>query len=116
MTGLNPEYSEFDGAPVTKIFPYGRHDWFYSDAYRTIANIGLDYAWNQIDVGQKVAAERQQYFLGITHKDNPYKTYEVDGTVVSDEVLHLLGLLATTAQGALAIPEALNKDALSEAG
>lgn len=116
VTGLNPEYSEFDGSPVTKLFPHGRHDWFYSDAYRTVANIGLDYAWNQIDVGQRAAAERQQYFLGVVNKENPYKTYEVDGTVVSDEVLHPLGLLATTAQGALAIPEALNSDELSETG
>ena len=38
------EYAEYDGTPVYSQ-PGGndRHDWYYSDAYRTIANIGLDY-------------------------------------------------------------------------
>ena len=41
-TGLCAEYAAFDGAPqVTPPGQYGgRHDWFYSDAYRTAANIG----------------------------------------------------------------------------
>lgn len=113
ITGLNPEYSDFEGAPLKMKFPHGRHDWFYSDAYRTVANIGLDYEWNKVDVGQRVAAERQQYFLGVTNKENPFQTYEVDGTVVNDTVLHPLGLLATTAQATLAIPELLDKEELS---
>ena len=63
-TGMSPEYAEFDGSPVTKVFEWGRHDWFYSDAYRTAANIGLDYSWFQTDVGQTQAVSRLQYTLG----------------------------------------------------
>lgn len=40
-TGLSPEYSEYDGKPHTAhVEQFGRHDWYYSDAYRTMANIG----------------------------------------------------------------------------
>lgn len=102
-TGMSPEYAEFDGSPVTKVFEWGRHDWFYSDAYRTAANIGLDYAWFQTDVGQTQAVSRLQYTLGVVNKENPYMTYEVDGTVLDQKALHPVGLLATTAEGSLAV-------------
>ena len=102
-TGMSPEYAEFDGSPVTKVFEWGRHDWFYSDAYRTAANIGLDYSWFQTDVGQTQAVSRLQYTLGVVNKENPYMTYEVDGTVLNQKALHPVGLLATTAEGSLAV-------------
>ena len=74
-TGMSPEYVEFDGSPVTRaVFEWGRHDWFYSDAYRTAANIGLDYSWFQTDVGQTQAVSRLQYTLGVVNKENPYMT------------------------------------------
>ena len=102
-TGMSPEYAEFDGSPVKQVFSWGRHDWFYSDAYRTAANIGLDYAWFQTDIDQTQAVSRLQYTLGVINKENPYMTYEVDGTVLDQEALHPVGLLATTAEGSLAV-------------
>ena len=44
-TGFSAEYAEFDGSPMCRKLPWtnDRHDWFYSDSYRTVANIGLDY-------------------------------------------------------------------------
>ena len=104
-TGMSSEYAELDGSPVKQVFSWGRHDWFYSDAYRTAANIGLDYAWSQTDVGQTQAVSRLQYTLGVINKENPYMTYEVDGTVLDQEALHPVGLLATTAEGSLAVLE-----------
>ena len=114
VTGMNPEYGEFDGTPMSRPLTWtnDRHDYFYSDAYRTVANIGLDYAWFGVDVGQAKAAERLQYFLGVVRKDDPWKTYEIDGTVLEQDALHPVGLLATTAQGALAV---LNMDTTDEA-
>lgn len=103
QTGMSPEYAEFDGSPVKQVFSWGRHDWFYSDAYRTAANIGLDYAWFQTDIDQTQAVSRLQYTLGVINKENPYMTYEVDGTVLDQEALHPVGLLATTAEGSLAV-------------
>ena len=39
----------------------------------------------------------------MVNKENPYMTYEVDGTVLDQEALHPVGLLATTAEGSLAV-------------
>lgn len=105
VSGMNAEYAEFDGSPMSRPLKWSkdRHDWFYSDAYRTVANIGLDYEWNGIDVGQKVAAERLQYTLGVINRENPFRVYEVDGTPLNLKALHPVGILVTTAQGALAV-------------
>ncbi|MDD6401368.1 MAG: glycosyl hydrolase family 8 [Lachnospiraceae bacterium] len=113
-TGMSAEYAEFDGTPVHTQFEWGRHDYFYSDAYRTVANIGLDYEWCKVDVGQRQAAEKLQYYFAVTRKDEEFMTYEIDGTLVDQPALHPVGLLATIAQGTLAIPEKLDGDNLSE--
>lgn len=105
VTGMNAEYAEFDGSPMSRSLPWqsDRHDWFYSDAYRTVANIGLDYAWFGVDEGQVQAAEKLQHFLGEVRKDDPWKVYEIDGTPLDQDALHPVGMLATTAQGSLAV-------------
>lgn len=116
-TGLSPEYAEFDGSPLKKVpWTSDRHDWFFSDSYRTAANIGLDYEWFGVDRGQRAAAERLQYFLGVKSSDNPFRIYEVDGTPLGEGALHPAAITATTAQSALAVPERLDSDNLSEAG
>ena len=45
VTGLCAEYSLYDGTPHSRSDRDQRHDLYYSDAYRTIANMALDYAW-----------------------------------------------------------------------
>lgn len=105
VSGMNAEYAEFDGSPMSRKLPWtnDRHDWFYSDAYRTVANIGLDYEWFGIDEGQIAAAGKLQHYLGVVRKENPYVTYEVDGTPIDMPALHPVGLMAATAQGSLAV-------------
>ncbi len=105
VSGMNAEYAEFDGSPMSRKLPWtaDRHDWFYSDAYRTAANIGLDYEWCKKDEGQRSAVERLQYALGVVNKDNPYRIYEVDGTPLDQSALHPVAILATTAQASLAV-------------
>lgn len=103
VTGMNPEYGEFDARPVTKELPWGNHGRFYSDAYRTAANIGLDYVWFGADKGHYSAPLRLMRFLG-TDLEAARCVFEVDGTPVDMTVLHPLGLLAATAQGALTVP------------
>ncbi len=102
VTGMNPEYGEFDGSPVTKPLWGGRHDTFYSDAYRTAANIGLDYVWYGIDRGQYGSPLRLMKFLK-TDLEAARCVFETDGTPLEKTVLHPVGLLATTAQGALTV-------------
>lgn len=118
VTGMSAEYAEFDGSPMRRGMRPGvqRHDWFYSDAYRTAANIGLDYEWFGKDCGQRSAVERLQHCLGVTHAQDPYRIFEVDGTVAGEKALHPLGILATAAQGALAVKEDLGSEKLSAAG
>ncbi len=104
-TGLNPEYAEFDASPFTRKLPWSkdRRDRFYSDAYRTVANIALDYEWNKIDIGQTKAAANIQKFFGQTRHDDPYLVYEIDGTPISEEAMHPVAITVTVAQGSLAV-------------
>ena len=104
VTGFSAEYAEFDGSPMSRplAFTSNRHDWFYSDAYRTAANIGLDYEWFGIDLGQRAAADRIQEFLLEAGRTNEYHTYELDGRVADDAVLHPDAITATVAQASLA--------------
>src|SRR5690606_1893172 len=54
VTGLAPEYAHYDGTP-NHIRGFG---YFFSDAYRVAANIGLDYAWFGVDARQQDIANR----------------------------------------------------------
>ncbi|MCQ2520697.1 MAG: glycosyl hydrolase family 8 [Lachnospiraceae bacterium] len=102
-TGFSAEYSEFDGSPMSR--PLGwttdRHDWFYSDAYRTIANISLDYIWNGIDEGQLAACANMQKALIDDYRNDSFGIYEIDGEKVEEKALHPIGILATVAESAL---------------
>lgn len=105
VTGMNAEYAEFDGSPMSRTLPWtsDRHDWFYSDAYRTAANIGLDYEWFGVDEGQCAAAEKLLKFLDARWEKEPFQIYEVDGTPLGEPALHPVGMQVTTAQGILAV-------------
>jgi len=105
-TGMSAEYAEYDGTAHKPINDYdmfgGRHDWFYSDAYRTMANIGLDYAWFGKDEWQREIAGKLQSYFYPNLETGVYQTYEVDGTPLEQPALHPIGLLATNAQASLA--------------
>lgn len=103
-TGFSAEYAEFDGSPMNRKLPWSgeRHDWFYSDAYRTAANIGLDYLWFEKDAGQRKAADHIQQFLLEDCRKGEYHTYEVDGRIAREDVLHPVAITATVAQASLA--------------
>jgi oligosaccharide reducing-end xylanase len=104
-TGLNPEYGNFDGSPVNDPMPWDGsiHGRFFSDAYRTAANIGLDAEWFGTDEGQICVPLKMMKFFG-TDIEAMRCVYEVDGTSLEIPVLHPVGLLATMAQSALSVP------------
>lgn len=102
-TGLCSEYANFDGSPMDKDFPWGNFGNFFSDAYRTAANIGLDAEWFGDDRGQLGIPLKMMRFFG-TDLEAVRCEYKIDGTPRERPVLHPLGLLATMAQGALAVP------------
>lgn len=138
-TGMNPEYANFDGTPNPYGPPEGHGD-FYSDAYRTGANIGLDVLWSSEyckrsdsdsdNTAQTVSFHTQNswkkdfsviadnlinFFADIPTED--LKKYKIDGTVVKladgteEKALHPVGLLATLAQTTLACSSATKKNA-----
>ena len=99
------EAAKFDGQPMSRPLPWttDRHDWFFSDAYRTVANIGLDYEWFGIDEGQYEAPEKLLRFLDARWDEDPFEIYEVDGTSLHEPALHPVGLQVTTTQGILSV-------------
>ena len=105
VTGLCAEYAEYDGTPYTEGREIwgGRHDWYYSDAYRTIANIGLDYEWFGVDEWEREEVEKlQRFFCETLKEDETDRIYEVDGTVLEQKALHPVAIIATNAQASLA--------------
>ncbi len=104
VTGLAAEYANYDGTPHKSHFEMfgGRHDWFYSDAYRVALNIGLDYCWNAADPWQCECADRIQTFFEEKADYNDLRIYETDGTVLSQPALHPVAIIATNAACSLA--------------
>lgn len=103
VTGLSAEYSEFSGKPYSKPLRYNnqRHDWFYSDAYRTALNIALDYSWFGENVGQIDMCSKIQKTLLEDMRKGTFHIYEIDGTICGEEALHPVAVLATTAAAGL---------------
>lgn len=102
-TGLSPEYGEYNGEPHTgHVEQFGRHDWYYSDAYRTIANIGLDTLWFGKDPWQKEIAQTFQEFYCVKQKDHWDGVFLTDGTRLEEKALHPVAVVAVNAQASLA--------------
>ncbi|PWT28836.1 glycosyl hydrolase family 8 [Butyrivibrio fibrisolvens] len=108
-TGLNPEYGNFDGTPMDEKLPWGQFGDFFSDAYRTAANIGLDAEWFGVDEGQLGVPLKAMKFFG-TDLEAVRCAYKVDGTPLERPVLHPVGLVATIAQSALSVPYSEDPD------
>ena len=108
VTGLSPEYGEYDGSPCTKgTEMFGRHDWFYSDAYRTMMNISTDAIWCGETAWAKEQAERYLNFFNPKLADGSWEdVYTVDGQKVDDmKVLHPWALIASVTSAAVLCPE-----------
>ncbi len=103
-TGLSAEYAYFDGTPYTEEREKwnGRHDWYYSDAYRTIANIALDYLWFAADEWQLEITEALQRFYCETLSESDWDgVFEIDGTILEEKALHPVAVIAVNAQAGL---------------
>ena len=117
VTGLCAEYSTFDGVPYSgEQEIYGKHDWYYSDAYRTIASIGLDYEWFGREYGETwecETAEKLQRFFCETVAHKPDAVYSINGKILADRALHPVAIIATNAQASLAGNAPLSANALA---
>ncbi|HEY8994484.1 MAG TPA: glycosyl hydrolase family 8 [Lacunisphaera sp.] len=97
-TGLMPDYSNFDGTPRTA--PWGNHDDFRYDAWRTLGNPAIDWSWWQVDPWQVEQSNRVLTFLA-SHGANLPDRFKLDGTPVSSDT-NTEGLMAMAAVAALA--------------
>ncbi|WP_160692944.1 glycosyl hydrolase family 8 [Clostridium sp. C2-6-12] len=102
VTGLAPEYSEYDGTPCDSPWGRGYHERFYSDSYRVAANLGLSYEWFKNSEWECECADKIQTFFCETVKGKSDLVYEVDGTIIEEKALHPVAIIATNAMSSLA--------------
>lgn len=104
VTGLNPDYSNYDGTLLNNGRIIG--DAFRFDSWRVPMNIALDYSWSCADKKwQQEYGNKIQRFLYSKGIDTFVDQYNVDGTDVTDilkaggykALRHSLGLVATSA-------------------
>jgi oligosaccharide reducing-end xylanase len=101
QTGLNPDFSEYDGT-----LHKGWGDKFRFDSWRVPMNIALDYSWTCADrEWQHEYGHKIQNFLYSQGIDSFVDQYNIDGSQVADTLQaggyktlrHSLGLVATSA-------------------
>lgn len=102
ITGLAPEYSQYDGVPCDSPWARGYHERYYSDAYRVPANLGLSYEWFGNSEWECKCADKIQTFFCETVKGKADLVYEIDGTIIEEKALHPVAIIATNAMASLA--------------
>ena len=104
VTGLNPDYNNYDGTLLGSKRVIG--DAFRFDSWRVPMNIALDYSWACADrKWQQEYGNKIQNFFYSQGIDSFVDQYNVDGTTVTEllgaggykKLGHSLGLVATTA-------------------
>lgn len=104
VTGLNPDYNNYDGTLLGSKRVIG--DAFRFDSWRVPMNIALDYSWACADrKWQQEYGSKIQNFFYSQGIDSFVDQYNVDGTTVTEllgaggykKLRHSLGLVATTA-------------------
>src|SRR5215208_2425098 len=103
QTGLMPDYANFDGTP------YGTDDHkdFRFDAWRTLSNVAVDYAWFAADLWQVEQSNRVLSFLSSQGMDSYPNQFALDGTPLSGD--HSTGLVSMAAVAALAADPEIGK-------
>jgi oligosaccharide reducing-end xylanase len=103
QTGLMPDYANFDGTPADS----SDHKDFRFDAWRTLSNVAVDYAWFGVDPWQAQQSNRVLTFLASQGPDSYPNQYSLDGKPLSAD--HSTGLTAMAAVAALAANEEIGK-------
>ena len=103
QTGLMPDYANFDGTPATT----DEHKDFRFDAWRTLSNVAVDYAWFGADPWQVEQSNRVLAFLASQGIDSYPNQYALDGKALSGD--HSTGLVSMAAVAALAADENTGK-------
>jgi oligosaccharide reducing-end xylanase len=97
VTGLNPNYANFDGSLVAA-FGRGNTNFSY-DAFRTAGNWSVDWSWWGKDVRERELSDKLQAFFE-SQGTNYGCQFTLDGKVLEDR--HAQGLVAVNAIASLA--------------
>jgi oligosaccharide reducing-end xylanase len=96
QTGLMSDYAYFDGTPHMDDY----HKDFRFDAWRTLSNVAVDYAWFAADPWQVEQSNRVLDFLASQGLDSYPNQYTLAGDPLSTD--HSTGLVSMAAVAALA--------------
>jgi oligosaccharide reducing-end xylanase len=109
-TGLFPDYSTFDGEPIS---PWrGGHEDFRFDAWRVAMNVAVDWLWFEKDAWEMTQSNRLLDFFhsqGVSRHGNQYT---LDGEKLGAD--HSAGLVAMNAVAALASTNDKRKEFVAE--
>jgi oligosaccharide reducing-end xylanase len=94
-----PDYAKFDGTA----YGTGDHEDFRFDAWRTLSNVAVDYAWFGADPWQVEQSTRILNFLVAQGMDTYPNQYSLDGKPLSKD--RSTGLMAMAAVAALAVSQ-----------
>ncbi len=103
QTGLMPDYAGFDGTP----YGAGDHEYFRFDAWRTLSNVAVDYAWFGADPWEAEQSNRVLLFIASQGMDAYPNQYTLDGKPLSSD--HSTGLVAMAAVASMAADPALGR-------
>jgi oligosaccharide reducing-end xylanase len=107
VTGLAPDYANFDGTPYASRFN-PRSGNFSFDARRTQMNWAVDWSWWRKDPRQQELSNRIQSFFASQGMDTYGTQYTLDGKLLDNN--HAKGLIATNAVVSLAATHPLAKE------
>jgi oligosaccharide reducing-end xylanase len=96
QTGLMPDYANFDGTA----YGSNEHADFRFDAWRTLSNVAVDYAWFAADPWQVEQSDRVLDFLASQGMDSYANQFTLQGEALSSD--HSTGLVSMAAVAALA--------------
>jgi oligosaccharide reducing-end xylanase len=107
VTGLAPDYANFDGTPVTNSFNRGASH-FRFDAFRTAGNWSVDWSWWRKDAREQELSDRLQAFFESKGMDAYGCQFTLDGKQLDDR--HAQGLVAVNAVASLAATNPRSKN------
>jgi oligosaccharide reducing-end xylanase len=99
VTGLAPDYANFDGSPVTNGWNRGASN-FRFDAFRTAGNWSVDWSWWAKDPHERELSDKLQAFFESKGMDDYGCQFTLEGKQLDDR--HAQGLVAVNADASLA--------------
>jgi oligosaccharide reducing-end xylanase len=99
VTGLAPDYANFDGTVVSNQWNKGAVN-FRFDAFRTAGNWSMDWSWWAKDPRERELSDKLQAFFESKGMDTYGCQFTLDGKQLDDR--HAQGLVAVNADASLA--------------